>query len=61
MTEVVCGACGNFVKTISYRDEDEITVWCEKCQIEMKEEYEKYASKKFKDWNKRILELVKSQ
>ena len=62
MTEIVCGACGDFVKTIPDRfegDEDEITVWCEKCQIEMKEEYEKYASKKFKDWNKRILELVK--
>ena len=71
MTDVICGACGDILKTIPEElgvliidnkfvcDEKELTVWCENCQKLMPDDYKKYASKKFKDWNKRILELVK--
>ena len=41
MTDVICGACGDILKTIPDRpfhelrfegDEKELTVWCENCQ-----------------------------
>ena len=62
MTDVICGACGDILKTIPDRfegDEPPLTVWCENCQKLMPDDYEKFTGKKFKDWNKRILESVK--